>query len=123
MKIKELLEEYTDDDGDKNEVYSRYGHTALSNIIIQYYDTDCVVAYTKERLGIIYIIKAKKCFYAFISLVKEEINFGGYDYKLARIDLNKAMNLMKNPTIINKELMGKLNKIMIVKSLKNEEEK
>ena len=108
MKIKELLEEK----------YSQYGHSEDFNCLMRYMDNDCVVAYKKESLGIIFIIRGLRKYFAFVSITKDKFYLGGYDFKLTRLSVSNALKLTNNNlTIVNKEEMNKLMKLEILNNL------
>jgi hypothetical protein len=61
------------------------GYSSEQKKIHEYKDEDCVIAYTKNCLGLVMVIKTKKDMFAFIVT---EFDFRGYT--LFRIDLDKA---------------------------------
>lgn len=93
------------------------GHAEVERRFQRYQDKNCVVAYLKENLGTIFIIKSARKYYAFVHL-NPEVYFGGYDYKMAKISLKLALDLMgEDVIIVDKELFGNLNKYMILEAL------
>jgi len=83
MKSKELLKQIG-----YNESYyingsvSRFGGGFYT--FQKYVDYDNVIAYQKNSLGVILLIKGKRKVFSFVCLING-LSFGGYDYKLSRI--------------------------------------
>lgn len=97
--------------------YSSYGHSRDSQVLRDYFEENCVVAYTKESLGIVMIIRGTRKYFAFVSL-KNGFNFGGYDYKLTLIEPIEAIKVMQDSAIIvDKDLYGKLTKTLLMEAL------
>jgi hypothetical protein len=99
MKIKDIVE--------RNDTR---GHADVSNTFDKYYykDDDCVITYLKEVLGTILIIKGNLKYFAFV-IQNPEIYFGGYGYNLTRIDVSKAISLIKDKGIVaNNDLFNGL---------------
>jgi hypothetical protein len=123
MKIYELFGGSLKSEGwrskDFGEEYSDNGHTHERKILIRYFDKDCVVCYSKEKLGMIFIIRGKAKYFAFVSL-KYKLDMHGYNYKLSRITPKQALRLMDGDyTVVDKDRMGELNKLMILEGLEN----
>ena len=64
----------------------RSGMSDIRSIVGTYGDEDCVVAYLKEKLGITILIKGSKKFFAMVAM-RNDVDFGGYNYKMTRIEL------------------------------------
>lgn len=93
------------------------GNAHIERRLAKYNEKDCVVAYLKERLGTIFIIKGKCKYFAFIHS-NPMFNFGGYDYKLTDLSLKDAVNVMGDgAVIIDKDLYGKMIKTILVEAL------
>ena len=94
-----------------------YARVEAKRIIDLYYNQDCVIAYDKNKLGVIFIIKGKTKYFGFVSL-KEGIYLGGQEYIFGRIDLKKVLSLLGDDCkILNKEEFSKVKKEIIVENL------
>ncbi len=85
--------------------------------INRYFGEECVVAYDKNKLGVIFIIKGKIKSFGFVS-IKEDIYLGGHGYICRKLDLKLILSLLGDDCIIlNKEEFSKIKKEMIVENL------
>ena len=66
-----------------------------------------IIAYNINELGCIIIFKGIRKIFGFVVLI-EDIYFGGYDYKLARLDLKKLFNTFNKGIfkVVDKELFN-----------------
>ena len=97
----------------KYEIYS-----TDKKIILNYIDKDCVVAYDKNKLGSIFIMKGKtKCF-AFFYIDNKLSRYIFNRTTCKRINMKIAFQLLGNCKILDKEEYSKINKQMILESLK-----
>lgn len=83
-----------------------------------YLDKDCVIAYDKNKLGVIFIMKSKKKYFGFVG-IKRDIYLGGHGYTFGRIwDLREVISLLGDDcNILNKEEFMKIKKKIIVENL------
>jgi hypothetical protein len=110
MKPSELLKA-------KTNWYDRRGHSHIERRLNKYMDKDCVIAYVKECLGSIFIIKSDKKYFAFV-ILSPDVDLGGYNYRLTGIKIKDALKLMgERINIVDKELYGNLNKWIICDAL------
>ena len=111
MKIKEIIKQ-TDSWSDTK------AHAQVSRIFDKYYGSECVVAYMKETMGSIIIIRGKQKYFAFAHM-NPELYFGGYGYHLNKLGVRKAIEMMgEKINIVDEDLFGKLKKYMILEGLK-----
>ena len=94
MKPNELIRK-------RKSCYDRRGHADVERRLQYYMEDDCVIAYLKEKLGTIFIIKSKRKYFAFI-YQNPDLYFGGYGYN----------------NVVDKKLFGDLNKFIILEALK-----
>jgi hypothetical protein len=81
--------------------------------LMKYLEQDCLVAYCKELLGTIFLLKGKREYFAYI-IYNDKIKGGN----LFRIKLNKAYKLLDNSDYItNITLWEDFTKRLLVKSL------
>lgn len=98
-------------------IKSHYGHADVERRLNTYQDKDCIVAYYKEKLTTIFIMKSTNKYFAFV-YQHPDLYYGGYGYNLTNITIKKALEIMGNDIVIaDKELFGNLNKFMIVQAL------
>ena len=81
MKIKDLLNKEYDNTNEW-----RVGKADIWKIVNKYGDDDCVIAYLKEKLGITILFRGQKKYFAMIML-RNDLDYGGFDYKMTRIEL------------------------------------
>jgi len=87
MKISELLK------GEYNCLeHWRSGMSNVRHIVDKYGEQECVVAYLKEKLGITILLRGEKKFFAMVAM-RNDVNFGGYNYKMTRIELKDFFKL------------------------------
>ena len=90
MKPKELL----DYCGNKY-----YAQAETEKSMWKYLDKDCVVAYDKNKLGVMFIIKGKIKYFGYVA-IKSNIYLGGFGFTFRRLELNKVLSLLGNDCII-----------------------
>ena len=123
MKLKELLDGYEIFNKDKLncpelDVYSKDREILLLN-----YFKDCVVAYNKSPLGILFIIKGKIKPFFFFAINKKLKTLFFNNRIVRRIELNSSMfrdliqNNIQNFTILEEDYFNKIKKKMLVESL------
>lgn len=81
-----------------NELLDKYGFGHRSDAILsrpfrQYADENCVVAYSMGDFTLSFLIKSSRMFITFLAL-KKGLHFGGYDYKLIRLDSSSIKSYM-----------------------------
>ena len=87
MKISELLK------GEYNCLeHWQSGMSNVRHIVDKYGEQECVVAYLKEKLGITILLRGEKKFFAMVAM-RNDVNFGGYNYKMTRIELKDFFKL------------------------------
>lgn len=115
MKVNELLEKGKGYNGGYK--YGIWGHASEQRLLEKYLGEE-VVAYSKNGLGIVFVVKGKQKFFGFVSL-RGSLNFHGYDYKLVRVDLKEVIELMgKDLVIVNENNFGLLRKNIILEAIK-----
>ena len=108
MKPKELLD-YCGGD--------TFAQAETKRSIILYYEKECVVAYDKSKLGVIFIIKSKKKHFGFVA-INDGIYLGGHGYTFRKIELKLVLSLLGDDCIIlNKEEFSKIKKKAIIENL------
>ena len=109
MKLKELIT--------INGTREVTAQAANMKLLRRYNNEDCVVAYLKEQLGIIVIIRGDKKYFAFVWNTPK-IYYGAYNYKFHRIEVKLGLELMNDKIIVvDEELFGKLKKYLILEAL------
>lgn len=115
MKLKEIMSLSKDD-------YWSEGKTDVRKIYGKYGDNEAV-AYLKEELGALALIKGHKGFFLIFSLSRD-IYLGGYDYKMSRIhDLKVGYSIFtkaKNVVIQDTELYNQFIKKIMLEDLNND---
>jgi len=116
MKPSEILDEYYE-----KGTYSKYRLYAQADTnysLNKYVDEDCVIAYKKEFLGFVFIIKSKRKHFAFVG-VKKDVYLGGMGYNLRRIyTIKTTLKLLGDDyTILNDEEMKKIKDEVIFEKL------
>lgn len=108
MKPNELMEGLDTEHG-------IYGQD--KKIMWNYLNEDCVIAYDKNKLGSIFIIKGKiKCFAFFY--IDNKLSWYVFNRATCkRIDMKTALQLLGNCKILDKEEYSKINKQMILENL------
>lgn len=96
----------------------KYGmYSTDKKMILNYINKDCVVAYDKNKLGSIFIIKGKtKCF-AFFYINDKLSRYMFNRTTCKRIDMKTAIQLLGNCKIIDKKEYSKINKQVILECL------
>ncbi len=95
----------------------QYAQAETKRSITNYINKDCVVAYDKNKIGVIFIIKSKKSHFGYVAL-KNNIYLGGHGYDFRKLKLNLIVSLLGNDcNILNKEEFSKIKKKMIVDNL------
>ncbi len=113
MKPIELLPKIAED--------KYYGYSSERKLLRSYQDEDCIIAYTENCLGTIFLIRGKQIFMGFI-LTKRD--FRGYT--LYRIDLKETYQLLNshcdkgNMKIINPDLWKRFEAKMVLTELESE---
>jgi len=115
MKPNDLLK-YNEKDRrwEGNSQFGTYSHMNVWNVLQKYLNEDCVIAYEKNSLGVIFIIKTKRKYEAYISL--KNLYFGGY---LNHFDLGFILKLIDDDRleIVNKEEFSKMKKRLLIDKL------
>lgn len=95
-----------------------WGQERLQRVLRPYWDKDCVVAYNKNILGCLFMIKGKRKFFSFIVL-DGDFYFGGYSYRLARLTEKEAVTLLNRDkcNILLKEEYQKIKKEILADEL------
>ncbi len=108
MKPKELLDFCGGDS---------YAQAETERIITSYFEEECVIAYDKNKIGVIFIIKGKKKHFGFVA-IKNDIYLGGHGYTFRKNQLKTVLPLLGDDChILNKEEFAKVKKKMIVDNL------
>ncbi len=82
-----------------------------------YFEKECVVAYDKNKIGVIFIIKSKNKHFGFVS-TKENIYLGGHGYIFRKLELELVLSLLGDDcNILDKEEYLKIKKKMIIENL------
>lgn len=85
--------------------------------ITPYLDEECVIAYDKNKIGVIFIIKSKKKHFGFVA-IKGDIYLGGHGYTCRKLELKIILSLLRDDcNILNKDEFSKIKKKMIVDNL------
>ena len=86
--------------------------------INRYFGEECVIAYDKNKIGVIFIIKGKIKHFGFVS-IKEDIYLGGHGYKLRKLELKTILSLLGDDCkILDKKEYSKIKKGLIIEGLK-----
>jgi hypothetical protein len=94
-----------------------YARAETEKSITPYLNEECVVAYDKNKLGVIFIIKTKKKYFCYVGL-RNYLYIGGYGYNYGRMGLNEIMSLLGDDCVIlNKDEYSKIKKKMIMENL------
>jgi hypothetical protein len=120
MKITDLLNKEYGTDG------WRVGRSEISNICAKYEEQDCVVAYLKEKLGVAILFRGEKKFFALIML-RNDLEFGGYDYKMTRIGLKDFFKIsdsnegQTNVVIVDEEAYKKAKRSFVMEEMSKQD--
>ena len=85
MKLKECFEDYEDYE-------ERWCPVPIQHIINKYYDED-VVLFEKCQIGKVIIFKGVKKYFSLV-ILDRNVWFGGFDYKITRIEPETAVKLL-----------------------------
>lgn len=85
--------------------------------IYPYLNEDCIVAYDKNKLGSIFIIKGKRKCFAFFHVDNKLSHLFFSCINCRRMDMKTALQLLGDCKILNEEEYSKIRKQIILESL------
>lgn len=92
-------------------------HSIGKRNIYPYLEKDCVVAYDKNKLGSIFIIKGKIKSFAFFYVNDKIKHYLFNSINCRRIDLDTAVKMLGDCNILNKEEYEKIKREIILDNL------
>ena len=91
------------------------GYSSSERLLNGYSNNDCVIAYHKNSLGLIFIIKTKKKYMAFSSINKQL----SHTYKNSkRLEVNTTLSIMGDDVkIVNEEEFTRMKDKMLINDI------
>ena len=92
---------------------------SMSKVLFNYLNRDCVIAYNKNKTSVVFLIKTKKTYMGFYYITRELEYYMFNKNTLKKIDLQLAVNLIKNEgVILDNENFSRVKKKIILNNLK-----
>jgi len=107
MKPEELIKQFKCGSNGQSKYY---------NIYYNYYQDDCVIAYSVNDLGIFILMRGERKYFHLVSLKLPYSYFGGYGYNM-KVDDNISFIQLNNVVVVNKEEYQKYKDKLFLKKL------